>query len=97
MIKLNKLAALSKDIAIKRGKITSNSSPRASLYHISAEWRELLNATKFKSEHLPEWSEQEEEAADVLITTLTYLESIRCRNIENLLRAKIEFNSKRND
>lgn len=97
MIKLNKLAILCKEIALQRGKITPNSSPRATLYHISAEWRELLNATKFKSEHLPEWSEQEEEAADIIITTLTYLESIRCKNIENLIRAKIEFNSKRND
>lgn len=97
MIKLNKLADLCIETAIKRGKITSNSSPQASLYHISAEWRELCDATKFKSEHIPEWSEQEEEAADIIITCLTYLKSIKCKNIENLLRAKIEFNSKRND
>ena len=38
-----------------------------------------------------------EEAADIIITCLTYLKSIKCKNIENLLRAKIEFNSKRND
>lgn len=97
MIKLNKLAILCKAIALQRGKITPNSSPRVTLYHISAEWRELLEATKFKSLHLPEWSEQEEEAADVIIACLTYLESIKCKNIENLLRAKIEFNSTRKD
>lgn len=97
MIKLNKLAKLCREIAIMRGKITSNSNPRAVLYHISVEWRELYNATKFKSEHLPKWSEQEEEAADIIITCLTYLESIKCENIENLLRDKIEFNSKRHD
>lgn len=95
MIKLNKLAKICRQIAIQRGKITENSSPRASLYHISAEWRELANATPHRSDHLPHWSEQEEEAADIIISCLTYLTCIKCESIEDLLRDKIEYNASR--
>lgn len=97
MITLNKLAAKCFEIAMRRGKINKYTSARAILMAISAEWRELTQATKFRSGHIPQYSEQEEEAADVIISTLTYLKRIGCKNIEQLIKDKIEFNEKRDD
>lgn len=92
MITLNKLAAKCFDIAMHRGKINEYTSGRAFILAISTEWRKLLNATKFRNEHLPKYSEQEEAAADIIISTLTYLRRIGCEDIERLIKDKIEFN-----
>lgn len=97
MITLNKLAVKCLRTAIRRGKIGKDSSPRAIILAISSEWRELCNATEYRSLHVPKYSEQEEEAADVIIATLTYLQKIGCRDIEQLIRDKINFNAKRED
>lgn len=97
MITLNKLAVKCLRTAIRRGKIGKDSSPRAIVLAISSEWRELCNATEYRSLHVPKYSEQEEEAADVIIATLTYLQKIGCRDIEQLIRDKINFNAKRED
>lgn len=92
MITLNKLAAKCYDIAIRRGKIGRHSSGYAIIIAISAEWRSLCKATKFRSERMPKYSEQEESAADVIITTLTYLKRIGCEDIEQLIKEKIKYN-----
>lgn len=97
MITLNKLAVRCFEIAMRRGKINQFTSGKAIILAISSEWRELLEATKFKSEHLPQYSEQEEEAADIIITTLTYLHRIGCEDVERLIKDKISFNEKRTD
>lgn len=95
MITLNKLAKKCREIALNRKKVTVHSSHMGLAIGISVEWRELCLASKYRSEHLPHYSEREEEAADVIIATLTYLESIGCEDIEQLIKDKIEFNSKR--
>lgn len=97
MITLNKLAKKCFDIAMRRGKINECTSGRAIIMAISAEWRELMEATKYRSEHLPKYSQREEEAADVIISTLTYLKRIGCKDIEQLIKDKVEFNEKRDD
>lgn len=96
-ITLNKQAIRCVEIAIAGGRFSPLSNPRTSLYDISRQWRELLEATNFKSETLPEWSEKEESAAEVLIATLTYLQRIGCRNIEQLLRDAIERHARQNE
>lgn len=96
-ITLNKQAIRCEEIALAGGKITPLSSSRTSLYDISRQWRELLDATSFPSENLPEWSEKEESAAEVMIATLTYLQRIGCRNIEQLLRDAIERHARQNE
>lgn len=95
MITLNKLAKKCREIALRRKKVTIHSSHMGLAIGISVEWRELCNASKYKSRHLPHYSEREEEAADVIIATLTYLECIGCENVEQLIKDKIEFNSNR--
>jgi len=96
-ITLNKQAVRCVEIALAGGKITPLSSSRISLYDISRMWRVLLDATSFPSGNLPEWSEKEEAAAEVLIATLTYLQRIGCKNIEQLLRDAIERHARQNE
>lgn len=43
------------------------------------------------------YSECEEEAADIIIASLTYLQRIGCRDIEQLIKDKINFNAQRED
>ena len=83
--------------SVKAKKNDRNDSPKAVVLAISSEWRELAEAGKERSNHIPSWSEREEEAADVIIATLTYLEKIGCNDIEQLLKDKVEFNSYRTD
>ena len=97
MITLNKLAVKCYRTAIKRGKIGKHSSPKAIITAISKEWRELCEATEYRRNHIPKYSECEEEAADIIIASLTYLQRIGCRDIEQLIKDKINFNAQRED
>lgn len=89
-ITLNKQAAKCEEIALAGGKITHMSSSRTVLYDISRNWRNLLDATDFPSDNQPDWNEKEEAAAEVLVSALTYLRRIGCKNIERLLLDTIE-------
>lgn len=96
-ITLNKSAIRCEEIAIASGKITSNSSARPLFYDISRNWRELLDASSFQSDNPGPWSEKEEAAAEVMISTLTYLQRIGCKNIEQLLKDTIERHARQNE
>lgn len=96
-ITLNKSAIRCEEIAIASGKITSHSSARALLYDISRHWRELLDASSFQSDNPGAWSEREEKAAEVMISTMTYLQRIGCKNIERLLNDTIERHARQNE
>lgn len=95
-ITLNKYAIRCEEIAIASGKITSNSSARLLLYDISRNWRELLDASGFRSDNPGTWSEREESAAEVMISAMTYLQRIGCKNIEQLLKDTIERHERQN-
>lgn len=98
MIKLDKLSVLCHQTALKRKKIGEHSSAKGIMLAISAEWRELMSASADEnSEHIPEWTEMEEETADIIISCMTLLRHMKCESIEQLLRDKIEFNRKRAD
>lgn len=64
----------------------------------AAIFRELneydLASELTKSEHLPQYTEAEEELTDVLIVCLTELHR-RGTNIEEIVKAKISFNKTR--
>lgn len=83
--KLNKQAARCLEAALANGSITSQSSVRGLLYDISRQWRRLLDATSFASSESRRWSEKEEFAGEVLVSTLTYLEGIGCQDIDDLV------------
>lgn len=96
-IPLNKSAIRCEEIAIAGGRITPNSSARPLLYDISRNWRKLLDATSFKSDNPGPWSEREEAASEVMISTMTYLQRIGCKNIEQLLKDTIERHARLNE
>lgn len=89
-IPLRKFAAQCVQAAIEGGKITEASSSRVSLYEISRKWRELYDATSFLSQSVEGWSEKEVAAAEVIIASLTFLERIGCKNVEQLLKQTLE-------
>lgn len=95
MIKLNKLAIQCLKSALSRGVITGNSNPRVFVAMISAHWRRLWSSSKARCDSNPNYSEREDAAADIIISTMTYLQSIGCESIEELLRVKIEQQSRK--
>ena len=56
MITLNKLAKRCLETAMRKGKINNYTSRRAFILFISVKWRELLEASKYHSKHLPGYS-----------------------------------------
>lgn len=94
-ITLNKYAVRCEQLAIAEGKITSTSSAQPLLYDISRNWRALLDATNFRSLSLDTWSEKEEMAGEVMVSTLAYLQRIGCSNIEQLLKDVLERQAQR--
>lgn len=96
-ITLNKQAVRCEDIAKACGKITPTSPVKILSCDISRAWRNLDSiGSNYKSQLLQEWSEKEVAAAEVMITTLTYLQRIGCRNIESLLLDCISLQEKGN-
>lgn len=96
-ITLNKYAGMCEEIAIAGGKITPNSSATPLLYDISRHWRKLLEATNFQGLDGSPWSEKEEAASEVIISAITYLQRIGCKNIEKLLKDTIERHARQNE
>lgn len=95
-IKLNKLAIRCAEIALANGKITSTSSSRVMLYDISKHWRNLCDASGENTDPECAWSEKERTAAELMISSMVYLQRIGCTNIEQLLRQTIDRHSARN-
>ncbi len=96
-ITLNKSAIRCEEIAIASGKITPNSSARTLLYDISRNWRLLLDASGYQSDNSGPWSYREEAASEVIVSALTYLQRIGCKNIEQLLKDTIERHARQNE
>lgn len=81
--------------AIKRGKVTDKTTDWKQIVAISGELNELVDATEKRSAHIP-FTEQEEEAADVIIATLTFL-ARKGVDVDMLLIAKMSYNANRED
>lgn len=95
MIDLNTLSITCHKIAIKRGKVGDKIIHWRSASSISDELMEFIKASEEKpSEHLPEYTEAQEELADILITCLTELDR-RKVDVEEIIMKKIEFNKTR--
>lgn len=96
---VNVLASFSYDLAIKRGKTGLNLSIDDICNGIGEELEELRNATEKQSKHIPDYTEQQEELADVILAGLTELRKI-CEGkcfVSDVLSAKIEYNRNRKD
>lgn len=91
---LDQWAAESYANALQRGKITPLNTHEDIVAGITDEIREFQEATDAPSEHLPHYTQRQEELADILICCLTELHREKV-GITNLITAKIEFNKTR--
>lgn len=95
MSEINKLAQTAYNTAITRGKTSKDLSHDDTFFGILEELREFRVASEFrKSKHLPEYTEAQEELADVLICCLTELHR-RGVDVEKIIKEKVEFNKTR--
>lgn len=96
---LKELSKRALQCALKRGKVNPK-FPIDVLLHtqkkaVHDEAVELLTARINKrSEHLPQYTEDVEEAADVIISALTYLRMAGV-DVAEVIDAKMRFNEKR--
>ncbi len=92
MIKLNHLSERIHGVMIKRFNVSRNASVKAWLLYMSSLWREAD-----KSLHEPEcqqyiYSHLELVIADIILLCIALLHRLGVRNIENLLRRRLEDN-----
>ena len=92
---INQLAQTAYKTAIIRGKTSEDATHDETFFGVLEELREFRVASEFgKSKHLPEYTQAQEELTDVLICCLTELHR-RGVDVEEIIKAKIEFNKTR--
>lgn len=92
---INQLAQTAFDNAIIRGKTARDMNHLDTFFGILSELKEFREASEVEaSEHLPEYTQAQEELADVLICCLTELHR-RGVDVEEIIKAKIEYNKRR--
>jgi len=95
-------------IALKRGKTSPNLSHEEVCNGISEELDELRQATDEPSEHIPPYTQRQEELADIILAALTELEMLGNRYYQagrkdiadlasKIIAAKLEYNRVRKD
>lgn len=93
--RINKLAEQAFNNAIIRGKTEKDMNHLDTLFGIFSELKEFRDASEVeKSEHLPQYTQAQEELTDVLICCLTELHR-RGVDVERIIKEKIEFNKTR--
>jgi NTP pyrophosphatase (non-canonical NTP hydrolase) len=93
--RINDLAKQAHETAVRRGKTSEDALHLDTFFGILSELKEFREASEVeKSEHLPEYTQAQEELTDVLICCLTELHR-RGVDVEEIIKAKIEFNKTR--
>ena len=93
--RINKLAQAAYETAVRRGKRGDDTTHLDTFYGILDELKEFREASEIDpSEHLPQYTQSEEELTDVLICCLTELYA-RVDDVEGVIIDKIEFNKTR--
>lgn len=93
--RINDLAQTAFETAIIRGKTEKDAGHLDTFFGILSELKEFREASEIDpSEHLPEYTQAQEELTDVLICCLTELYR-RGVDVEEIIKAKIEFNKTR--
>lgn len=93
--RINELALTAFNTAIIRGKIEKDLSHNETFFGIFDELKEFRDASEIdKSEHMPQYTQAQEELADVLICCLTELHR-REVDVERIIKEKVEFNKTR--
>lgn len=95
MENINQLAQTAFNTAIIRRKTARDMNHLDTFFGILSELKEFRKASETeKSEHLPEYTQAQEELTDVLICCLTELHR-REVDVERIIKEKIEFNKTR--
>lgn len=87
-------------LACKRGKTRMELSHEDVCNGIEAELNELREATDEPSEHIPQFTQRQEELADIILSAATELLkecSKTCVLTSDVIKAKIEYNKQRKD
>lgn len=93
--RINDLARQAFNTAIIRGKTSKEISHDDTFFGILEELKEFREASEVDpSEHLPEYTQAQEELTDVLICCLTELHR-RGVDVEEIIKAKINYNKTR--
>ena len=93
--RINELAKQAHETAVKRGKTSEDASHLDTFFGILSELKEFREASEIDpSEHLPQYTQAQEELTDVLICCLTELHR-RGVDVEEILLAKINYNKTR--
>lgn len=93
--RINDLAKQAHETAVRRGKTSEEASHLDTFFGILSELKEFRAASEIeKSEHLPQYTQAQEELTDVLICCFTELHR-RGVDVEEIIKAKIEFNKTR--
>ncbi len=89
MITLNKLSKSLYETLMVRKKITRDSSVMAFTVRVSKHWRQMLEAARgWKEDGAREKGERA--CADVIVDALMFLQKSGCRDIEQLVRDRME-------
>ncbi|MCS2962677.1 hypothetical protein NXV12_17810 [Bacteroides thetaiotaomicron] len=88
MITLNRFAQRCLNIMRKRFKMNEHSSRKAFSIRIEAVWRKFDIASKYRSDNLPKYSEDEELAAEMIIYLVAYLKDLVVRTLNSLSKIR---------
>lgn len=96
MIKINYLSERVYNVMVERFKINRNTSMKAWLMYISTIWREADKSIHDKECSKFVYSHLELVLADMILLIVALLHHLGVRNIENLLRRRLEENDREN-
>lgn len=96
MIKINHLSERVYKVMVERFKINRNTSMKAWLLYISTIWREADKSIHDKECSRFVYSHLELVLADMILLIVALLHRLGVKNIENLLRRRIDENDRKN-
>lgn len=93
---LNEIAKKAHDCAVRRGKISPVDEENNFYRDLLSEVTEVFGSEGKMSSHIGQFTEFEEELADVILVAMSTLHHFGS-NIDALIKAKMDFNHTRND
>lgn len=96
MIKINSLSEKVHDVMVERFKINNHTSMKAWLMYLSAMWREADDSLRDKECSRYVFSHLELVLADMILLIVAMLHHLGVRNIENLIRRRIDEADRKN-
>lgn len=96
MIKINYLSQRIHDVMVERYEISKDAGIKAWLLHLSALWREADRSIHERECSRFVYSRLELVIADIILLCIALLKKTGVRNIENLLRKRLDESDRKN-